>query len=136
MCNAWNHPPGCNCGWGGDTGGKGSNLNGSSSEAEIISGAETSRIKCWWCGEEVFYHTNGCGDSVLFDRLGYPWYLHECWKKHKQEQSRKFCSANSADSTKQRFVLLTSYVQRFRFAPDEYSIAREMGITEEQLIPI
>lgn len=31
------------------------------------------------CGEEVFAHTNGFGDFVLFDRLGWPWPIHECY---------------------------------------------------------
>jgi hypothetical protein len=31
------------------------------------------------CGEAVFAHTNGFGDFVLFDRLGWPWPIHECY---------------------------------------------------------
>jgi hypothetical protein len=31
------------------------------------------------CGEEVFAHTNGFGNFVLFDRLGWPWLIHDCY---------------------------------------------------------
>lgn len=31
------------------------------------------------CGEGVFAHTNGFGDFVLFDELGPPWPVHECY---------------------------------------------------------
>lgn len=31
------------------------------------------------CGESVFAHTNGFGDFVLFDELGPPWPVHECY---------------------------------------------------------
>src|SRR5258706_6279701 len=31
------------------------------------------------CGEEVFAHTNGFGDFVLFYRLGWPWPIHDCY---------------------------------------------------------
>lgn len=37
---------------------------------------------CPWCGDSVYYHTNGYGDSVYFDDLGYPWQVHECFKKY------------------------------------------------------
>lgn len=96
MCNAWNHSPGCNCGWGGvnyGTGGRNgwfyeefSNsiaINSyKPSQSLEVNNAQTRLTKCWWCGEEVFYHTNGYGDSVLFDSLGYPWVIHSCWKDY------------------------------------------------------
>jgi hypothetical protein len=31
------------------------------------------------CGAAVFAHTNGYGDFVLFDELGYPWQVHDCY---------------------------------------------------------
>ena len=33
------------------------------------------------CGTGVFAHTNGDGDFVLFDELGHPWPIHECYQK-------------------------------------------------------
>jgi hypothetical protein len=32
------------------------------------------------CGDQVFAHTNGDGDFVLFDSLGWPWPIHECYQ--------------------------------------------------------
>ena len=31
------------------------------------------------CGSPVFAHTNGHGDFVLFNELGPPWPVHECY---------------------------------------------------------
>lgn len=45
-------------------------------------GPLTYPTKCWWCGQEVFFHTNGFGDAVLFDSLGWPWEVHSCWHVH------------------------------------------------------
>jgi len=36
------------------------------------------------CNAEVFAHTNGYGDFVLFDDLGYPWPIHECYAKRRR----------------------------------------------------
>lgn len=44
--------------------------------------AATYLTTCWWCGQEVWYHTNGYGDHVLFDELGWPWQVHSCWAEH------------------------------------------------------
>lgn len=31
------------------------------------------------CGKTVYAHTNGHGDFVLFDALGWPWNIHDCY---------------------------------------------------------
>ena len=31
------------------------------------------------CGDDVWAHTNGYRDFVLFDDLGQPWPIHECY---------------------------------------------------------
>jgi hypothetical protein len=116
MCNAWNHSPGCRCGWGGEgssgNGGwntstsgwinsSGSSGNFSNNILQVIKNKfrpyhsdtchfdriiqerenkpKTYKTNCWYCGDEVFYHTNGYGDCVLFDSLGHPWEIHQCW---------------------------------------------------------
>ncbi len=33
---------------------------------------------CPVCGAEIFFHTNGNGDVVFFDDLGWPWPKHPC----------------------------------------------------------
>lgn len=101
MCNAWNHAPGCDCGWVGAYHGGGGRLAGQisffdavllPSKAAIgeqpisIREAETYTTTCWWCGAEVYYHTNGYGDSVLFDSLGWPWQIHSCWIDYRKGQ--------------------------------------------------
>jgi hypothetical protein len=47
---------------------------------------KTRKIQCWWCGDRVFYHTNGNGDSVLLDELGPPWPVHYCWELHRESR--------------------------------------------------
>jgi DNA-directed RNA polymerase subunit RPC12/RpoP len=49
----------------------------------------TSSTRCWWCGERVFFHTNGNGDCVLFEALGWPWPIHSCWQIHRDESQRR-----------------------------------------------
>ena len=41
---------------------------------------------CWWCNVQVYFHRNANGGCVLFDKLGSPWPIHECWEIHKNEQ--------------------------------------------------
>jgi hypothetical protein len=56
--------------------------------------ARTWRTVCFingGCGEEVFAHTNGFGDFVLFDRLGWPWPIHDCYLD-------RFCQPISAST--------------------------------------
>ncbi len=93
MCNANNHPPECDCGFGGDTGsGFGSFVTvphlpparpGPPSTSPIRptmwgfppdwDGPRTYPTTCRYCGADIFYHTEGYGDSVFFDDLGPPW---------------------------------------------------------------
>jgi hypothetical protein len=48
----------------------------------------TAITKCFWCSLDVFYHTNGNGDCVLFDALGRPWAVHGCWKEYTTDRHR------------------------------------------------
>lgn len=52
----------------------------------LLARAETYLTRCPWCQEQVYYHTNGNGDSVYFDSLGYPWQIHPCWDKYWRER--------------------------------------------------
>ena len=92
-CNAWNHPPNCNCGWGGVW--YGSN-NGSDSwlfnkqgqvrllgtqrgTSERLAGGYTNpNAVCPVCSEKVFYYESPYGGRVFFDELGPPWPKHSC----------------------------------------------------------
>ncbi|MGK7924866.1 MAG: DnaJ C-terminal domain-containing protein [Spirulina sp.] len=97
-CNGYNHDPDCNCGWGGVYYGNGDGyplsdrLPSSQSETGekyVNPDAKTFPTPCPWCRSPVFYHTNGYGDSVFFDELGYPWQIHECFKNYWEEEKRR-----------------------------------------------
>jgi hypothetical protein len=40
------------------------------------------------CGQRVFAHTNGDGDFVLFDSLGWPWPVHACYARRYEDDDR------------------------------------------------
>lgn len=163
MCNAWNHPPGCNCGWGGvnyGTHGYGNLL--SSRLGDIIScnsisvflrddEARTSPTSCPWCGASVYYHTNGYGDSVYFDSLGYPWPVHECFKRHLERKkalaNAKVNIKNTYDffdlsESQQKILILIGAARQipnvvvgefFIHKLTEKGLAKQMGISIEEL---
>jgi hypothetical protein len=156
MCNAWNHPPGCDCGWGGGDYGGGGGVSTVSNNTTIadkvlankianeIKDAETYPTQCWWCGEEVFYHTNGFGDSVLFDSLGSPWRVHSCWKNYWNEQRRdknsnsveKSLILRTLDGKQFKRLLLAGAIQSLNkeknYAREE-DVANRLGISLEEL---
>ena len=114
MCNAWNHSPGCNCGWGGGSngGGWGGGSNGGGSNETKDADAETYPTSCWWCGETVFYHTNGFGDSVLFDSLGSPWEVHSCWKNYWNQERSQRPGREHSNSVENSLILQTSDIEQ------------------------
>lgn len=164
MCNAWNHSATCDCGFGGSgTGGGGggchpiynlSSINSclfeyaavkdgyDSSFSAITEDAETYPTKCWWCGEPVYYHSNGYGDSVLFDSLGgSPWQVHECWSKYwKEEKSRAKVTQpvvlRNLEFDQLKRLVLAGAIQKLRdsgFNVTENRIAVQIGISVGRL---
>ncbi|RMR34718.1 hypothetical protein ALP36_00578 [Pseudomonas syringae pv. coriandricola] len=87
MCNAWNHPKNCSCGWGGD-GQPGRSTNAYSAPAThggwLISLTNTyhsyvnPNASCPVCGTAVFFYQSPSGGRVFFDELGPPWSKHPC----------------------------------------------------------
>ncbi len=93
MCNAWNHAPGCTCGWGGDTGGGGWR-DQPPSPVRYLSVADgklwqrgqdltfesfcNPNARCPVCGASVFFVQTMYGGRVFFDDLGPPWPKHPC----------------------------------------------------------
>jgi hypothetical protein len=91
MCNAWNHSPGCTCGWGGigHMGRRGpggytqisGNANVYWSVPPIRATYEsyvTPNASCPVCGASVFFYQSPYGGRVFFDELGPPWPKHPC----------------------------------------------------------
>jgi hypothetical protein len=82
MCNAWNHPIDCTCGFGGEghLGGGGSTWN--TSYVPKIWNTYDSYVnpnaRCPVCGADVFFYRSPDGGAVFFDELGPPWPKHPC----------------------------------------------------------
>jgi hypothetical protein len=63
----------------------------------------TWRTRCFireGCATQVFAHTNGFGDFVLFDHLGQPWPVPECYQNrfvHRAESGFGITETNSFD---------------------------------------
>ncbi len=83
MCNAWNHPGGCTCGWGGEghlgggygTAGPGFSLGNLRVHYESF---VNPNARCPVCGDPVFFYQSPYGGRVFFDELGIPWPKHPC----------------------------------------------------------
>ena len=83
MCNAWNHLPGCRCGWGGEghLGKRSVNLPSPTYFfSQRIESFTVPNVRCQFCGNSIFYYQNIHGSKVFFDSLGPPWPKHECLK--------------------------------------------------------
>ncbi|HWY57926.1 MAG TPA: hypothetical protein VNZ03_25915 [Terriglobales bacterium] len=62
------------------------------------------------CGEQVFAHTNGFGDFVLFDNLGWPWPIHDCYLD-------RFCQPSGTSSN--RFEIRADAIAEYRKADEK-----------------
>ena len=122
MCNAWNHPPGCTCGWGGEgqlgggggwPGGYTPGINSSSYREGIIisypweSSDFCGPSRCPKCGADVFFIRHN-GGSVWVDELGWPWPKHGCF--------------DDSSSTGYRFI--ASLLVRYREVEDKPELGR------------
>lgn len=75
-CNANNHPPDCNCGWGGAF----YELTGQWSKPDWSQESSHTKpnAKCPVCSAPVFFYRSPEGGAVFFDNLGPPWPKHPC----------------------------------------------------------
>lgn len=46
---------------------------------QVLGASLTYRTTCRSCNAAVWFHTNGNGDAVFFDDLGWPWAVHSCY---------------------------------------------------------
>ena len=84
MCNAWNHPPGCTCGFGGEghlgrsIGFTGGHFARVPRILPVYESFVNPNARCPVCGDEVFFYQSPDGGRVFFDELGPPWPKHPC----------------------------------------------------------
>src|SRR5437868_2599739 len=94
MCNAWNHPLRCRCGWGGEGHLGGGAFNAGAATLQrpflILEGSSRARkvgpfdsfivpnAKCPECKKPVYFYQSEFGGRVFFDDLGPPWPKHPC----------------------------------------------------------
>jgi hypothetical protein len=90
MCNGWNHPFDCTCGWGG-VGHLGKRspalpVERFTSRADHVTSKEYStrgsytnpNAKCPVCDAKVYFYRSPDNGRVFFDELGPPWQKHAC----------------------------------------------------------
>jgi hypothetical protein len=83
---------------------------------QVLGYACTWKTNCFingGCGEEVFAHTNGFGDFVLFDSLGLPWPVHDCYLD-------RFCQ--SAGTTSNRYEIRADAMAEYRKTDEKVPI--------------
>lgn len=142
MCNAHNHPPGCNCGWGGGWYGNGNFPDTSSwqfnkdrprkkeflglqggTTTSLSGGYVNSNSKCPVCGASVYYYESAKGGRVFFDSLGPPWPKHPCTSNNRQ---------NIDTSAKKSYIpwhhdnwkyLINVTINPYSTIPDIYSLS-------------
>lgn len=93
MCNAWNHPSWCRCGFGGEGYLGGGNHFGTS---DLFSYRTSHRwqngdnfcrpAKCPMCGGKCYFIRHN-GGSVWIEKLGWPWPKHPCFENQFREDA-------------------------------------------------
>ncbi|WP_066423348.1 hypothetical protein [Anabaena sp. 4-3] len=112
----------------------------------LLARAETYLTRCPWCREHIYYHTNGYGDSVYFDSLGYPWQIHHCWDKYwreKKDRQRVLNTLSNLETLDQQKLqiligILSSIVKvesnsQLLYIIDETTLAERLGISVKKL---
>jgi hypothetical protein len=100
MCNAWNHPINCRCGWGGDghLGGPGYRSQHGSIPSvahfnfKSLHAYTTPNARCPVCNQRVYFYQSPFGGKVFFDELGGDWPKHPCTDKFKESRPHSFAT--------------------------------------------
>lgn len=95
-CNAWNHPPNCDCGWGGVFYGMG--VKTDKFYWQVSDSYTNPNATCPTCRSRVFYYESPFGGKVYFDHMGPPWPRHPCMDLH-QAKIRLTFGTEQAQST-------------------------------------
>lgn len=77
-CNAWNHAPDCDCGWGGVFHGHSAGLSQALAWPLASGSWVNPNARCPVCNAAVFFYKSPAGGRVYFDALGAPWPKHPC----------------------------------------------------------
>lgn len=132
MCNAWNHPPGCTCGWGGD-GHLGRRTTGNNylwfthktllenvipfGQKQVYTDSHVNpNAHCPVCGARVFFYQSPYGGRVYFDELGWPWPKHPCTDNSQHHRPLASVDSQSLDRLYARLCALNLPT---RFARDD-----------------
>jgi hypothetical protein len=115
MCNAFRHPSGCTCGWGGeghlgrrDDGYFGNYITYPSTAEYLWRGSQRNatydsyvnpNARCPVCRADVYFYQSPYGGRVFFDDLGPPWPKHPCTDN---SGSHKYLKVNSARASPPR----------------------------------
>jgi hypothetical protein len=107
-CNAFNHRSDCSCGFGGANYGSATRLPWATYPSILRlhtdwgcwSSYTIPNVRCWDCGEAVFFHRSPNGGSVLFDALGPPWPIHPCFEERvRRHQVRQHTDSGASGSS-------------------------------------
>lgn len=77
-CNGNNHPPDCNCGWGGTYYASSCNYFYASGYWSREASHTNPNARCPVCSASVFFYRSPHDGRVFFDSLGPPWPKHPC----------------------------------------------------------
>ena len=94
--------------------------------------AKTYSQKCFWCNDFVYHFTHGNGDYVLFDSLGWPWQIHECWEKHCLNK-KGLLELKILDAKSQLITGVINQLHQEKEAITELNLATKLGITVHEL---
>lgn len=156
MCNANNHPIGCNCGWGGVWYGSSRDeatwlfektlpersLGTQRTSRTVVSIDGKPNSKCPVCGDSVFFYESPYGGRVFFDDLGPPWPKHPCTDNRPYREFTagdswirsgwRFLREVSIDASDNRQYVLAgkdnSRRYQFRFLSSELALAELVSI--------
>jgi hypothetical protein len=140
MCNAHNHPPGCACGWGGEShlGSGGGDYGGARFSKRIYTYSERFKdicypTKCPINGCEPVWFIRHNGGSVWVDALGWPWPKHACFDEPENRISYA-CIATLANNQSGATALSLALLNRISHIGSQLGPKLQIGCLDGSLI--